>query len=103
MSKESGSGLGLILVIVAAGSVGFKAANWTDAPRYPVAQEYALIDSCVTQSNWYLSKEQIKVLKKTCVCALEKTMADVDYEEAQKNWEKFLARFRTAQQQCRAS
>lgn len=68
--------------------------------RYPLRVEYELLDSCVNSSsrlmNAYRQNEKIQ----TCICALNKTMEEIDYKELKKSESKFLARFRNSIPSC---
>ncbi|WP_018414459.1 hypothetical protein [Teredinibacter turnerae] len=68
--------------------------------RYPINVEYELIDSCINSSrvpmNSYRQTEKTQV----CVCALEKTMEVISYEELKKSESEFLTRFRSSLASC---
>ncbi len=64
-----------------------------DKQRYPVEVEYELIDSCINSSSRIMRRSQYIEKKQLCLCALQKTIPDVDYEDLKKNESKFSTRF----------
>lgn len=68
--------------------------------RYPVATEYSIVNSCVSQYSKPLRKIYINHKKAICVCALSKTMKKIDYDEYKKDQEKFIDMFERKAIQC---
>ncbi len=68
--------------------------------RYPVAIEYLIVNSCISQYKRPLRKAYIKQKKAICVCALSNTMKNIDYKEYKKDQEKFMDIFEQKAAQC---
>ena len=68
--------------------------------RYPVATEYSIVNSCISQYSEPLRRVYIKQKKVICVCALSNTMKSIDYEDYKKDQEKFLDIFEQKAAQC---
>ena len=68
--------------------------------RYPLNVEYELIDSCVNSSRKPMYSDQKIQKTQTCVCALEKTMKEVNYKDLKKSESVFLTRFRSSLTSC---
>jgi hypothetical protein len=67
--------------------------------RYPVAIEYALINSCATADHRSISRQDLKHKTQACTCALEKTMQKIPYAEYAKD-KTFSASFRSYVDEC---
>ncbi len=68
--------------------------------RYPVATEYSIVNSCVSQYSKPLRKIYINHKKAICVCALSKTMKKIDYDDFKEDQEKFIDIFEQKAAQC---
>lgn len=68
--------------------------------RYPIVTEYSIVQSCISSYDQPLQRVYIKNKKNICVCALSKTMKEVDYDDFKKDQEKFLDRFEQKATQC---
>lgn len=62
--------------------------------RYPTYTEYQIIDLCANASRIPMSREQHINKTKVCICALDKTMQEVSYDDLKKSESKFSTRFR---------
>lgn len=73
---------------------GYKVNAALEEARYPLAVEYAIVDSCVNSSSnmvsvsWYTNK------RKTCLCALEKTEEKISYSDYKADQRSFLTSFK---------
>lgn len=69
-------------VIITAVTTGAIVGSYIDDSfernRYPIYLEYQIISECVGQSY---SSSRSHSRTKSCICALEKTMNDIEYEE----------------------
>lgn len=80
---------------------GYQADQWlSDSSRYPLAMEYAILNSCINSSNSVASHVRTAKKQEVCLCALENTMSDIDYAQASGNEQKFASRFRAYVQEC---
>ena len=59
--------------------------DYFDEVRYPIRVEYAIIDSCIYSDRTTLSTSQFRNKKQICLCAYEKTVAEVSYSELDDN------------------
>lgn len=50
--------------------------------RYSPEIEYSIISNCTNSSNEYLSRWNLEKNLKICVCALKKTMNQVEFEDS---------------------
>lgn len=48
--------------------------------RYPLAVEYEIIDRCIGETSYIIQHIWIDRNRKICICALEKTQVNFDYE-----------------------
>lgn len=90
---------GAALVIGTVGGVTLD--QLMDVNRYPLAVEYAIIDSCLNGSNhsvsisWYQDKREI------CLCAVQDTIENVPYRDFKSDNSLFLAPFKKAMLDCK--
>ena len=68
--------------------------------RYPLRVEYELIDSCVNSSRVLINSFRHVNKTQTCICALNKTMKVISYEELNKSESEFVTRFRSSIASC---
>lgn len=68
----------LIATVTAGAIAGAYIDDSFEKNRYPVALEYQIISECTEQS--YASRKMQSPVR-TCICALEKTMNEISYEE----------------------
>ncbi|HDR0642412.1 hypothetical protein ROV36_03680 [Pasteurella multocida] len=72
----------VISSMVFGGYITYQAENWIEQVRYPIKLEYSIISQCANGYNsGYLSSSSRKHID-TCICALEKTMNDVEPEQS---------------------
>lgn len=90
---------GAALVVGAMG--GYKVNTALEDIRYPLAVEYAIVDSCVNSSknlvstSWYENKRDI------CLCALEKTIDQVSYSSYKSDQPTFVSTLKQNASTCR--
>jgi len=68
--------------------------------RYPVATEYSIVNSCISEYSKPLRRVYIRQKKAICICALSHTMKEIDYDDYTKNENKFLNIFEKKATQC---
>jgi len=68
--------------------------------RYPLRVEYELIDSCVNSSRMLMNASQHVNKTQTCICALNKTMKVISYQDLKKSESEFVTRFRSSIASC---
>ena len=68
--------------------------------RYPVATEYSIVNSCISQYRKPLRRAYIQQKKAICTCALSNTMKSIDYEDYKMDKEKFIDIFEQKAAQC---
>lgn len=68
--------------------------------RYPVNVEYELVDSCVNSSRTLMSSRRHAEKTQVCICALEKTMEAISYQDLKKSESEFVTRFRNSIASC---
>lgn len=73
----------------------------SNAERYPMAQEYAIIDSCVNANNNLHSISRYQDKRKECLCALAETQKKMSYSEVTKTPDSFRAQLNMNAQNCR--
>ena len=85
------------------GAVGAYQVDKTffDTHRYPVQFEYELIDLCVNSSRALRGFDAQVEKTNICICALNETMKQMSFREAQKSESELLTRFRKATSTCR--
>ncbi|HDR1519176.1 TPA: hypothetical protein QB461_002092, partial [Pasteurella multocida] len=72
----------VISSMVLGGYITYQAENWIEQVRYPIKLEYSIISQCANGYNsGYLSSSSRKHID-TCICALEKTMNNVEPEQS---------------------
>jgi len=95
--KIIGAGTAFIFGIAPAYQIG---KHMHSEDRYPVATEYSIVNSCVSEYSEPLRRVQIRQKKAICICALSHTMKSIDYDDYKKNQEKFLDLFEQKAAQC---
>lgn len=95
--KILGAGTAFVLGVAPAYQIGKHMHN---EDRYPVATEYSIVNSCVSQYSKPLRKIYINHKKAICVCALSKTMKKIDYDDFKEDQEKFIDIFEQKAAQC---
>jgi hypothetical protein len=69
--------------------------------RYPIAVEYALLDSCVNGGQSLMSNSNYRNKRETCLCALKDTQEDYPYVDYKDDAKGFVAIFRQYAKRCR--
>lgn len=73
---------------------GYKTGNELAKPRYPVNVEYSIIDTCVNGNRQAHSLTNINYIRKSCINAFSKAMAEVTYEDYKVDKANFLQVFK---------
>lgn len=68
--------------------------------RYPLNVEYELVDGCVNSSRTLMNSYRKAEKTQVCLCALEKTMEEISYNQLKKSESDFLTRFRSSIANC---
>ena len=95
--KVLGAGTAFILGVAPAYEIG---KHMHVEERYPIATEYSIVNSCISQYSKPLRRVYIRQKKAICVCALSNTMKSIDYDEYKKDQEKFIDIFEQKAAQC---
>lgn len=88
------------LLIGAYGTYGID-KTFFEEQRYPVSVEYELVDSCVNSSHSLMRTVEYIEKKRTCICALNKTMEKVNYKKFQESESEFLTHFTRSIVSCK--
>jgi hypothetical protein len=73
---------------------GYQVEKAISDDRYPMAEEYELINACSSGQISFLSLKSAKEKTSLCVCALEKTVDGFSYSDIKGNEKQFISRFR---------
>jgi hypothetical protein len=73
---------------------GYKVEKAISDDRYPMAEEYEMINACSSGQISFLSFKSAKEKTSLCVCALEKTVDSFSYSDIKGNEKQFISRFR---------
>ena len=69
--------------------------------RYPIAVEYALLDSCINGSRSLISKNSYLSKRDVCLCALQGAQEDYPYSDYEDDTKGFVPLFRQYANSCR--
>lgn len=69
--------------------------------RYPILEEYGIVESCVSSYSKLLSASQFKNKRAICICALDRTQDDFSVSDFRKYEREFLAKFEENAKQCK--
>lgn len=69
--------------------------------RYPITEEYAIVESCVSSYRKPLRSSQYNKKRSICICALDKTQDDFSISDLRDNEEEFLAAFEKNANECK--
>lgn len=69
--------------------------------RYPIAVEYALLDSCINSSSNSISQSRYLSKRDVCLCALEGAQEDYPYSDYKDDASGFMPIFRRYAKSCR--
>ncbi len=97
--KVLGAGTAFILGVAPAYQIG---KHMHSKDRYPVATEYSIVNSCVSEYSKPLRRTHIRQKKAICICALSHTMKEIDYDtyKESRNDDKFFTVFREEANKC---
>uniref|UniRef100_UPI0040473A1A hypothetical protein n=1 Tax=Aliarcobacter sp. TaxID=2321116 RepID=UPI0040473A1A len=71
-----------------------------ESNRYPINFEYAIINSCVSDSEQPLLRKNYKYKEDICICALNKTQEEIDYSDYENKQNTFLNIFEAKAREC---
>lgn len=71
-----------------------------ESDRYPIVEEYAIIDNCVSNYDEPISRKVYKNKKDICICTLEKTELAYSYENYKNDSLGFLEIFEKKVNEC---
>lgn len=77
-----------------------KIVQSTASHRYPINDEYLIINSCISEDQRPLQRSYLIAKKGICVCALGKTQYEYDYLSYQQNRATFLNVFEEKANEC---
>jgi hypothetical protein len=81
---------------------GFYAADKYVLPddRYPLAVEYSIIDSCLSNDRRPIAYQIYDRKRNICICTLEETLKDVSYRNYRKDQANFITQFERNVRKC---
>lgn len=101
-SKRKWIASGTIFIGIAFGvHAGKEHLLHNNAERYPMKEEYALLDSCVNASNNLYTISNYQNRRNVCLCALAETQKQMSYSEAAKNVDNYRKVFNINLSNCR--
>lgn len=68
--------------------------------RYPIKVEHSIIENCISSYSNPLKSSHIINKKEVCICALDKTELEYDYERYQYDYSGFLEIFGNKSREC---
>jgi len=68
--------------------------------RYPIKVEHSIIESCISSYEKPLKRSRIRNKKEVCICALDKTELEYDYESFEYDTNGFIEIFENKSRQC---
>ncbi len=68
--------------------------------RYPIKVEHSIIENCISSYSKPLKRSHIENKKEVCICALDKTELEYDYESFQYNTSGFIEVFESKSREC---
>jgi hypothetical protein len=68
--------------------------------RYPIAVEYALLDSCINGSKNSISQNRYLSKRDVCLCALKEAQEDYPYSDYKDHAKGFVSIFRQYANSC---
>ena len=89
----------LVIVAAATGALSYTIMS---SDRYPIATEYALVESCVGNSKRSFLDREVREKRDICMCALEQVQQDWTLDDFEKDRKIFFKTFRTKAEECRA-
>ncbi|OOF13498.1 hypothetical protein BZG84_15670 [Salinivibrio sp. PR932] len=98
LSKRQLMSAGTALLLGAFG--GYKADAAFEEDRYPLAVEYAIVDTCANSSKNMISVSRYETKRDVCLCALQKTEQSVPYSDYKSDKTLFLNHFKSNARNC---
>lgn len=90
------------LAMVAGGYIGVTAdARYLEKNRYPTAAIYEIVSYCASPRNVVMTKREQEQLASECICALDKSMAEVRADEFKTKSSEFRRSFEKNIRVCR--
>ena len=68
--------------------------------RYPMAEEYQLLDACINADISSITRHEHLAKKKLCICALDRTVREFNYEQLIENKKEILPILKKNIYQC---
>ncbi|WP_318479417.1 hypothetical protein [Photobacterium leiognathi] len=87
-------------VILASSVGGYQINDLFERSRYPLAVEFAIVDTCIGGSLNWVSKSWYKSKRDICLCAMKETTQDIDYRDYKSNYVDFVNRFKYNAKKC---
>ncbi|MBL4748237.1 MAG: hypothetical protein JKY17_05550 [Magnetovibrio sp.] len=97
--KKSGSVIKGLIVVAIGGSIVTNSYFKKD-DRYSLHTEYAIVQSCISQSQKPLDKSQFRRKIEVCVCALSTTQKTFDSDKYEIGSSEFIASFKQSAGTC---
>jgi hypothetical protein len=100
MTKKS---IGASIVTIAIGAaIGFGAKEYAELNRYPIFDEFYIMEKCNELSGNQLDLEDYQKKVTICACALENTQKEYSYKDVlnKKKQKSFLEKFKDEVNKC---
>lgn len=75
--------------------------RFLEPKRYPTATIFEIVSHCSAPRNISIQKTEQEKLAIACVCALDKTMAQISEDKFRANSNEFISAFKTNMRTCR--
>jgi uncharacterized protein YcfL len=69
--------------------------------RYPIEVEHSIIENCISSHEKPLKRSHIRNKKEICICALDKTELEYDYDNFMYDNNGFIEIFESKSRECR--
>ncbi len=87
--------------LIVGGYGGYKVTDLLhDEVRYPLREEYAIVEACINASSRPLSPVAYERQRDICLCAFEGASRDIAYERMEKEPHAFVASLRVNVARC---
>lgn len=96
--KKIGATIGAIILGV--GSFQVSEHLYPAIDRYPMADEYRILDACINSHQVLLTEHEYSKKKKICICALDKSTKQYNYESLISNPKSFSPIFIQNMRSC---
>lgn len=79
--------IGVTVSAIILGLGSYQASEYIHPPidRYPMADEYQLLDACINADTRVLTHQEYLSKKRVCICALDKTILQFNYSSLLSN------------------